>query len=192
MSTTRPRPSPATVALLAAVLLVLAAPAALAMGEGDSTRSTTTVTKPVPTCQQKGFVWDDKEKKCVRQQKGKQSDQSLIEQGWTLARFGHYELAIDLFMLVADRADPRVLNGLGYANRKLGDLETGIAYYRQAIALAPDYLLAREYLGEGYLAAGRIDLARVELAEIEKRCGTLCEPYQELAAAIARGEAAGQ
>ena len=70
------------------------------------------------------------------------------------------------------------------ANRKAGRLDIGITYYRKALAIDPNFNLAREYLGEGYLAAGRVDLAMNELAAIAKSCGTTCEEYKELNAAI--------
>ena len=87
--------------------------------------------------------------------------------------------------MVQNQQDPRVLNYTGYSHRKAGRLEIGITYYRQALAINPDFNLAREYLGEGYIAAGRIDLAMNELAAIEKSCGTDCDEYRELSAAIA-------
>jgi len=187
MSTTTLRNS-LTAGLMAAGFALAAATPAFAMSmpstnQRDSTTTTTTTTPP-PTCLKKGTVWDDKQKKCVAQQKGKQSDQSLLDQGWRLARTGHYDLAIDLFMLMGDRSNPSALNGLGYANRKLGHFDIGIGYYKAALAIDPNYLLAREYLGEGYAASGRIDLARVQLDEIKQRCGTLCEAYQRLDGAI--------
>ena len=180
--------SPAALVVAAVLGLAATAPGVLAMSSDSPTTPTTT--KPVPTCLQKGYVWDTKAKKCVAQQKGKQSDRSLLDQGWRLARTGHYDLAIDLFMLMADRSDPSALNGLGYANRKLGRLDIGIAYYQQALAIDPDYVLAREYLGEGYAASGRLDQAKAQLAEIERRCGRLCEEYQHLEWAISDAEAA--
>ena len=185
---------PSYLAAVAAAGLVVAAaspPAALAMTASPPSTTTTTTTPP-PTCLQKGYVWDDTQKKCIAQKKGKVPDQSLLQQGWRLARTGHYDLAIDLFMLMADHADPSALNGLGYANRKLGRFDIGITYYRQALAIDPDYVLAREYLGEGYAATGRIDLARAQLAEIAKRCGSLCVEYQHLDWAISDAEAIRQ
>jgi hypothetical protein len=56
------------------------------------------------------------------------------------------------------------------------------------VALDPDYTLVREYLGEAYVIQGKLDLAKQELAEIEKRCGTTCEPYEDLAEAISAVE----
>src|SRR3546814_4730696 len=83
--------------------------------------------------------------------------------------------------LFPTRRSSDLLNYRGYATRKLGRTEEGIGYYKQAVALDPNYTLAREYLGEAYVTQGKLDLARVQLAEIEKRCGTTCEPYEDLA-----------
>ncbi len=69
-----------------------------------------------------------------------------------------------LFGQVADKSNPEVLNGLGYTNRKLGLFTEAIAYYQQALARDPDYVEAREYLGEGYVTLGKLDLAREQLA----------------------------
>jgi tetratricopeptide (TPR) repeat protein len=80
------------------------------------------------------------------------------------------------------------LNYRGYATRKLGRVEEGVAFYKQSVAIDPDYTLVREYLGEAYVLQGRLDLAKDELAQIEKRCGTTCEPYEDLAEAIAAAE----
>ena len=77
-----------------------------------------------------------------------------------------------------------MLNYTGYSNRKAGRLEIGITYYRKALAIDPNFVLAREYLGEGYVAAGRVDLARIELGEIKNRAGVQSEEYHDLAKAI--------
>ena len=88
---------------------------------------------------------------------------------------------------IENQNDPRVLNYTGYSNRKAGRLEIGITYYRKALAIDPNFVLAREYLGEGYVAAGRIDLAKLELNEIKTRAGAGSEEYRDLAKAIATG-----
>lgn len=161
--------------------LIIAAPtAAFAIGGGNSKPAT----KPV--CK-KGYVYSKKKKRCVRQSSQVVPDRSLIEQGWALAYNGKYQLAADLFHLVRNKENPEALNGLGYSHRKLGQLERGISYYKQALAIDPDYVLAREYLGEGYVKAGNIELAKFQLAEIKKRCGTACKEYRLLARAISTG-----
>lgn len=159
---------------------------ALAAGGGG-----TTTTSPAELkCKQgevvKEIVKDGKKKKiCVKASSGILPDEELYQQGRALAKQGHYDWALEVLALVQNQNDPRVLNYEGYSNRKAGRLEIGIGYYRKALAINPNFVLAREYLGEGYVAAGRGDLAKAELAEIEKRCGTQCEEYKDLSAAIA-------
>jgi tetratricopeptide (TPR) repeat protein len=112
-------------------------------------------------------------------------DEMLSEQGRSLALAGFYENALDALMAVRDKDDATVLTYIGYANRKMGKVDEGIAWYHKALALEPENLYTREYLGEGYVAAGRMDLAELQLAELEALCGKTCEQYEDLAAAIA-------
>jgi tetratricopeptide (TPR) repeat protein len=125
-----------------------------------------------------------KEKSCVKEAAGIVPDNELYDQGRALAKQGEYDWALSVLALITDQNDPKVLNYIGYSHRKAGRLDIGITYYSKALALDPDFVLAREYLGEGYVAAGKIDLAKIQLAEIQKRCGTSCEEYKDLNAAI--------
>jgi hypothetical protein len=126
-----------------------------------------------------------KKRKCVKPTAGLVPDADLFEQGNALALEGEYDWALDVLELVADQNQPDVLNMQGYSHRKAGRLDVAIGFYRRALAINPDFVRAREYLGEGYAAAGRIDLAQAELGEIKSRCGTDCEEYKDLAKAIA-------
>ncbi len=125
-----------------------------------------------------------KKRKCVKPTAGLLPDGELFQQGNALALEGEYDWALDVLELVADQNQPDVLNMQGYSHRKAGRLDVAIGFYRRALALNPDFVRAREYLGEGYAAAGRIDLAQAELGEIAARCGTGCEEYKALAKAI--------
>jgi tetratricopeptide (TPR) repeat protein len=78
-----------------------------------------------------------------------------------------------------------VLTMIGYAKRKSGSFDEGMAYYQRALAIDPKNANTREYLGEAYVEKGRMDLAKAELAKVEALCGTECEQYQDLAKAIA-------
>ena len=111
-------------------------------------------------------------------------DNELYAQGWLLAKSGQYDWAITVLSAVQNQNDPDVLNMLGYSNRKAGRVELGISFYSKALAQRPDFIRAREYLGEGYVAAGRIDLAKVQLDEIAKIGGTSSEEYKDLATVI--------
>jgi uncharacterized protein HemY len=110
----------------------------------------------------------------------------LYAEGRLLAKTGEYVQAIAVLNR-ADQSDPHVLNYLGYSYRKSGDLTTAIRYYKAALTIDPDFVLAREYLGEGYVKAGRLDLAKLELEQIGKRCGKGCKEYVELAMVIDKG-----
>ncbi len=129
------------------------------------------------------FVYDDKTKACVKTSAGLLNDRQLYNQGRMLALAGYYEPALHVLDAVGNR-DANVLTAIGYATRKLGHLDEGIALYHQALALDPANLNTHEYLGEGYLAAGRVDLAQAELDTLQTLCGDNCSQFKILQNAI--------
>ena len=167
-------------AILAITGLLMGSGLAFAAGSGSSND-----TDPAKHKCKKGEVWDKKKDKCVKAVSGILPDGDLYEQGRALAKSGEYDWALMVLATVSNQNDPGVLNYTGYSHRKAGRYDIGFSYYKKALAIDPDFVLAREYLGEGYVATGRIDLAMVQLAEIGKRCGMTCEEYQELAENIA-------
>ena len=150
--------------------------------------------EPVLHCKKKGEVVKKVKvngvwvKKCVPVKSGILPDEDLYQQGRALAKAGQYEKALVVLATIKNQNDPRVLNYIGYSNRKAGRIEIGITYYRKALAIDPNFVLAREYLGEGYVAAGRIDLAQIELSEIKARAGVNSEEYKDLSKAILTGQ----
>ncbi len=164
----------AAASVVAGGLLFQAVPSLAADGGGTPTRS-------CPS----GQVWDQRTQRCVDQSSGIVDDDSLVAYAATLSREGRYEEALSVLDLMQQPDTAVALNYRGYATRKLGRVEEGVGYYLQSVALDPDYTLVREYLGEAYVIQGKLDLAVEQLAEIEKRCGTTCEPYGDLAEAIA-------
>lgn len=72
--------------------------------------------------------------------------------------------------------------------RKLGQVDEAIRLYAQALDIDPDYLPAREYLGEAYLSQGQRAAAADQLRQIEQRCGNACSEYLDLAEALEAGE----
>ena len=169
--------------LITAAFVALFALSATAFAAGDGNDNTDA--SPANQKCKKSEVWDKKAKKCVKKESGILSDEDLYQQGRALAKQGHYDWALDVLAVIQNQNDPRVLNYTGYSHRKAGRLEIGITYYNKALAIDPNFVLAREYLGEGYVAAGRKELAQLQLNEIASRCGTTCEEYKDLAAAIA-------
>ncbi|MDX2259019.1 MAG: tetratricopeptide repeat protein [Hyphomicrobiaceae bacterium] len=117
------------------------------------------------------------------------SDDELFYAAYWLARTGSPAEAVALLDRIA-APDSRVATYLGYAKRKLGRLEEAFADYGRALALDPDNVVARSYLGEAHLERGDVTAARHELDEIERRRGRRCAEYVELAEAVRRHTAA--
>jgi tetratricopeptide (TPR) repeat protein len=172
-------------ALLLAGSMSIGAAIAAGEGGGSSGSDGTSVVKP-PKCKQ-GEVLE--KGKCVNAADIKKPDkqkQSLIyDYGKSLAKAGEYELAIATLKLAPDQNDPRVLNYLGFSNRKLGRMDEALGYYHAAVAQDPDFSLVREYLGEAYIQLGMLEQAREQLTEIERICGgRACGEYGQLAEMI--------
>lgn len=165
--------------LAAAALLTAGVYSVPAFAASDDSTSTT-----VPSCKS-GKVWDKKKKKCVKpMKKSGLSDDNLYEAAKDLAYNQRYDEAIHVLKLAQNQNDPRILNYLGYATRKSGDVLGGLAYYQAALKIDPNYNLVREYLGEAYLQLGMTDKAKEQLAELEQRCGVDCREYAMLAERI--------
>jgi tetratricopeptide (TPR) repeat protein len=121
-----------------------------------------------------------KEWRCVKLKAGVLNDAELYQTARALADENEYEWALDHLRLITQQQDPEVLNYTGYSHRKAGRLETGIGYYKQSLALKPDYVQAREYLGEAFVLAGFDREAAEQLDAIKQICGTQCEAYKAL------------
>lgn len=174
------------------IALAFAANSALAAGTAPAAPATPAAPTTAPTqlnCKVGEVVKTVKKKgktvkSCVKATAGIIPDNELYAQGYLLAKTGQYDWALSAFGAMTDKQTPETLTMIGYSNRKAGRLEIAVSYYDQALAMQPDYVKAREYLGEGYVAAGRVDLAKLQLAEIAKRAGTSSEEYIDLSQAI--------
>jgi tetratricopeptide (TPR) repeat protein len=156
-------------------------PAFAASGGGSSGGSSGGNT---PSCKP-GYVYDSNKKTCVKATSGLFDDKQLYAQGRALALAGRYAEALGALTAVRNQNDSMVLTMIGYAKRKSGSFDEGMAYYQRALAIDPKNVNTREYLGEAYAEKGSMDLARAELVKVEALCGTECEQYQDLAKAIA-------
>lgn len=137
----------------------------------------------VSTCP-KGQIWSRKKKTCIAAHGEIVPDEDLVDYAYALAKAERFAEAIEVLDMMQHADTPKAWNYRGYATRKLGRVEEGIGYYLKAVALDPRYPEVREYLGEAYVSQGRIDLAREQLEAIRGICGTTCENYEDLAAAI--------
>jgi tetratricopeptide (TPR) repeat protein len=111
-------------------------------------------------------------------------DQNRYQQGRALALAGHYDDALTALTAVKV-PDSMTFTMIGYATRKLGKYDEGLAYYQKALALDPKNVNTHEYLGEAYAEKGKLDLAKAELVKVSAVCGTTCEQYQDLSKVIA-------
>lgn len=78
-----------------------------------------------------------------------------------------------------------IQNWLGFANRKLGNMDAAFSAYAEALKLDPRHKNAHEYIGEAYLMVGDVSKAQQHLSELEKLCTPIpCEEYKQLKRAV--------
>jgi tetratricopeptide (TPR) repeat protein len=100
---------------------------------------------------------------------------------------GDWQGAIEVLTSAGLRDDRNadIQNYLGYAHRRLRQLDTAMRHYRQALTLNPRHRSAHEHLGEAYLMQGNLAKAEEQLAALEKICLISCEEYDDLKRALA-------
>ena len=174
-------------AMVASCLLPLTATAA-GGGGGGASGSGGSSAPPVKTetttkCKN-GMIWSTQKKMCVKAQKNSFNDDQLYDAARELAYDGQYDNAINILQLASNQDDPRILNYLGFANRKAGRMDIGMQYYRKALEINPNYIMARSYMGEALLLQGDREGARVQLVEIRDRGGENTWAYRALLQAL--------
>lgn len=125
-------------------------------------------------------------KKCIKGRRSAMNNEELYAAGYELAKAGDYADALEFLNAGTDKKDVRFLTMIGYSTRKLGKVDEGMGFYMQALALDPNSVTTREYLGEAYLQKKDLASAQGQLAEIQTRCGTTCESYTELKTEIGK------
>jgi tetratricopeptide (TPR) repeat protein len=84
-----------------------------------------------------------------------------------------------------DDRNADIQNYLGYAYRRLRELDLATLHYQQALILNPRHRSAHEHLGEAYLVQGNLAKAEEHLDALERICLIPCEEYGDLKRAIA-------
>jgi tetratricopeptide (TPR) repeat protein len=97
-----------------------------------------------------------------------------------------YNSAIQLLKkeLKENPKDADTHNYMGYALRKINDVENSMVYYAKALEINPEHLGALEYQGELFLTMGDLDLAKVNLQKLDKLCWLGCDEYDDLRISI--------
>ncbi|AUX77150.1 hypothetical protein [Sinorhizobium fredii] len=151
--------------------------AALAVGDDNS--APPKKTKTTTQCRD-GKVWDAKRNRCVDAKRSDLGDDVLFDAARELAYAGQYENAIKVLGAMNEQQSARVLNYLGYSNRKAGRMELGMQYYKRAIQADENYILARSYMGQALIEQGRVEEGRAQLVEIRDRGGEGTWAYRAL------------
>lgn len=170
--------------LILAASLVFLPFAAFAAGSDDTEPPTPTET--TTECD-KGQVWDEKTKACVTAEDSSLNDDQRFDATRELAYAGRYDEALAMLDTMTEGDTARVMTYRGFALRKSGQIEQGIAAYEQAIALDPANILARSYYGQLLVEMNELDRARIQLASIRDTGGTGTWAERSLATAIETG-----
>ena len=101
---------------------------------------------------------------------------------------GDWEAAIKALTNVGlrDARNADIQNYLGYAYRRLRQLDPAMRHYQQALILDPRHRSAHEHLGEAYLVQGDLTKAEEHLGALERICLVPCNEYDDLRLAIAK------
>ena len=109
----------------------------------------------------------------------------------TIYDHGDYAAAIDQLKALGHDDTAAVANLIGYSYRKLGDYKLSQAWYERALKADPNHVLTWQYYGLWQIEQGNRDQASYHLARIAAICGTGCEEYRSLAAALEKAPGTG-
>jgi tetratricopeptide (TPR) repeat protein len=105
---------------------------------------------------------------------------AALKAGDATAALRLYQAALKRFPDAAD-----VHNELGFAHRKLRQMDKAFEHYKRALALKPDHRGAHEYIGEAYLMVDDLPGAERHLAALRGLCLVPCEELKDLEKAVA-------
>ena len=165
--------------MMATMLLVLAFAVGSAMAMGSNRPST-----PMPGGTDSHDTRNDRNKDDSDKDKATTSDE--YEDAVDLIGDQKYQDAIAK-LEAAQKKYPEsanVLNYLGYCNRKLGENDKAMDYYRQALAKDPKHRGVHNYLGELFLQMKNVKKAENELSTLALLCPDGCEEATDLKKSI--------
>jgi tetratricopeptide (TPR) repeat protein len=95
-----------------------------------------------------------------------------------------YGAAIEQLKALGHDDFANVANLIGYSYRKLGDYKLSQVWYERALKSDPNHVLTWQYYGLWQIEQGNREQALYHLSRIAAICGTDCEHYRSLAAAL--------
>jgi tetratricopeptide (TPR) repeat protein len=102
-----------------------------------------------------------------------------------------YAGAIEQLTTIGQDDNADVANLLGYAYRKLNNYRTSQIWYERALRADPNHVKTWQYYGLWQIEQGNRDQAQYHLNRILTLCGTGCEEYRSLAAALEKAPGTG-
>ena len=102
----------------------------------------------------------------------------------TIYERNDYAAAIEQLKALGHDDNPNVANLIGYSYRKLGDYKQSQVWYEHALKIDPNHVLTWQYYGLWQLEQGNREQAMYHLSRIAEICGTSCDEYKSLAAAL--------
>jgi tetratricopeptide (TPR) repeat protein len=184
-----------TLAMFSMALIAVPAviPAFAAGGGGDSPSAMPPPPPPSAT-NSKSSKSTPKSKKKTDKQSG--LDEPAFKQGYraayaTIYDRNDYAGAIEQLKALGHDDLANVANLIGYSYRKLGDYKLSQIWYERALKADPKHLLTWQYYGLWQIEQGNRDQAQYHLGRIATLCGTNCEEYRSLSAALEKAPGTG-
>jgi tetratricopeptide (TPR) repeat protein len=177
-----------------ALIAVPAVIPALAAGGGGDPPSAMPPPSPPPATNSKSSKSTQKSKKKTDKQSG--LDEPVFIQGYraayaTIYDRNDYASAIEQLTALGHDDLANVANLIGYSYRKLGDYKLSQIWYERALKADPKHVLTWQYYGLWQIEQGNRDQAQYHLGRIATLCGTNCEEYRSLAAALEKAPGTG-
>ena len=123
-------------------------------------------------------------------------DDTAFREGYRAAHATIYDRndyagAIEQLKALGHDDNAGVANLIGYSYRKLGDYRLSQTWYERALKADPNHVLTWQYYGLWQIEQGNRDQASYHLSRIAAICGTGCEEYRSLAAALEKPPGTG-
>jgi tetratricopeptide (TPR) repeat protein len=169
-------------ALIAAPLLT----PAFAAGGGGGGGDPSAMSNPQPPASNATQTTHKAKKKSSKQSS---FDDPVFAKGYreayaTIYDRGDYTGAIEQLKALGNDDHPNVANLIGYSYRKLGDYKLSQIWYERALKADPNHVLTWNYYGLWQIEQGNREQAQYHLSRIAAICGTDCDEYRSLAAAL--------
>ncbi|MEP7298481.1 MAG: tetratricopeptide repeat protein [Burkholderiales bacterium] len=127
---------------------------------------------------------DDADDQALLQDEDYVAGLAALKAGDAGAALRRFESALRRFPNTAD-----LHNELGFAHRKLRQMDKAFEHYKRALMIEPRHRGAHEYIGEAYLIVGDVASAEKHLAVLRSICLLPCEELTDLGKAISEHRA---